>query len=391
MAKVHEGKGRDGQPHLSRPLLDLLRAGSRGEILRLLADGAMTEVGADGVVVVAMDAGGRVAVVEQRGAPALAGWSGEVDGVDAELGEQLRGCFARAHTLPMMSGGAIFGALVLLFEEPVVLGEGAGRTAQALVEIAASGLDKEERFEALTRSYAEVRASRKALERNERLRALGEMSAGIAHDLKNLLNPLSLYVQLLRRIIRRGAPGAEEAISEMDQVIHRSVDTVERFRAFSRQQPEGVVEAVDLDAVAREAIELSRPRIAATSRTAGVLLVEALGGPPPVRAQAAEMLTSILNLVVNSIDAMPDGGTVTVSTGARDDGAWVQVEDDGPGIPEDVQARIFDPFFSTKGAQGTGLGLSMVYAFVQRSGGNLSLVSEPARGARFTLWFPGAM
>lgn len=378
--------------HFTPALLELLRARTRPEILRLLADGAAGELSADALAVVEIREDGRVAVAEQRGAPAAAGWVGELDGIDEELGDQVRAAagdhFGRAHTLPMTSGGAIFGALILLFREPVVLGEGARRTAEALVDLAGSGLDKDQQYTALARSYAELRASRAALERTERLRSLGEMAAGIAHDLKNLLNPLSLYSQLLRRIVKRGGPGAVEALDEMDQVIRRGVDTVERLRAFSRQAPEERIEAVDLDGVAHEAIELSRPRIASTARTAGVALVEALGGPPPVKARTSEMVTAVLNLVVNAIDAMPGGGTVTVSTGARDGGAWVKVADDGPGIPDEIQSRIFEPFFSTKGAQGTGLGLAMVYAFVQRCGGTIALESAPGRGTSFMLWFP---
>ncbi len=374
---------------------DLLRADSRGEIVRQLADIAVGEVEADGAVVVELlpDGGGHV--TEARGVPgALTGWCGEIDTVDAELGRRLLPLaglrFAHARTLPLVSGGSLFGALVLFFQGQVP--EGGGVTmAQALVDIAATELDKERQRAELRRSNANLRASREVLERTERLRALGEMSAGISHDLLNILNPLSLHLQLLRRIIERGtpgAPGAQEAVAEMGNVLRRGVETVVRLRDFSRQAPEAPMQAVALDGLVHEAIELCHPRIASGQRAHGIRVVTEPGGPPPVPARAAEVLTAILNLLVNAVDAMVDGGTLTVRTGAEDAGAWVQVADEGPGIPEELQRRIFEPFFTTKGTAGTGLGLAMVYACVQRHGGKLTLDSAPGQGTRFTLWFP---
>jgi hypothetical protein len=201
---------------------------------------------------------------------------------------------------------------------------------------------------------------------------------------------ISLHLQLLRRIVKEGAPGAEEALAGMEQALRRGVETVERLCAFSRQSPESRIEPVDVDAVAREAIELSRPRIASTTRTAGVLLVAELGAPPSIPARSSEIMSGLLNLIVNAIDAMPDGGTVTVSTGAADRSTWVRVADDGPGIPDEIRARIFEPFFTTKGAHGTGLGLATVHALTQRYGGKVTLDTAPLLGTRFTLWFPSS-
>jgi signal transduction histidine kinase len=147
---------------------------------------------------------------------------------------------------------------------------------------------------------------------------------------------------------------------------------------------------VELDQIAHEALELARPRIAALRRARGIRLVEELGRPPPILAHSAELVSALLNLLVNGIDAMVDGGSLTISTGASEGGAWVRVHDQGPGIPDDVKERIFEPFFTTKGQQGTGLGLSMVYACVQRHGAKLQLDTAPGRGTTFTVWFPAA-
>ncbi len=317
-----------------------------------------------------------------------------MDVIDSELGERLlqrsAGAFAAVRTLPMMSEGDLFGALVLFYAAPAELDE----EAETLVDLAAISLGKARQYAELHRSYAELRASREALARTEKLRALGEMAAGISHDLKNILNPLSLHLQLLERTLKRGGPGAEDAIAEMKQVLRRGVETLDRLREFSRQAPERRAERVRLDALAHEAVELSRPRIASSpGRRRGITLVEEHAAQPLIEARPAELVTALLNILSNAIDALTEGGTVTVSTGAADGGAWVRIHDDGPGIPEEHRARIFEPFFTTKGAkEGTGLGLAMVYAFVQRHGGKLTLDAPqpPAHGTTFTIAFPAA-
>ena len=241
------------------------------------------------------------------------------------------------------------------------------------------------------RMREQLRVSQEALARAEKLRALGQMAAGISHDLKNILNPLSLQIQFLRRAVSRGeADDAHQTINDMDGVVRRGVETIERLRRFSRK-PDAAhgAELVDLNLLSHEAVEIARPRM--SSRSGPLCAIrEELGAPPLIRAGAEELLSSIVNLVVNAIDAMPDGGTITLRTGERDGGAWVVVADSGPGMPEEVAARVFEPFFTTKGQEGTGLGLAMVQASVQRHGGTLKLTTSPGQGARFELWFPGA-
>jgi signal transduction histidine kinase len=241
------------------------------------------------------------------------------------------------------------------------------------------------------RMREQILVSQEALLRSEKLRALGQMAAGISHDLKNILNPLSLQIQFLRRAVGRGeVEDAHQTINEMAGVVRRGVETIERLRRFSRK-PDAAhgEELVDLNLLAHEAIEIARPRM--SSRSGALCMIrEELGAPPLIRAGAEEILSSIINLVANAIDAQPDGGTITLRTGERDGGAWVDVADTGPGMSEDVAARVFEPFFTTKGQEGTGLGLAMVHASVERHRGTLKLTTSPGQGATFELWFPGA-
>jgi signal transduction histidine kinase len=247
---------------------------------------------------------------------------------------------------------------------------------------------------AIERELAEVkvrdqlRASEEVLRRTERLRSLGEMAAGISHDIKNILNPAGLQLTRLERAIGKNDLGiATDATTALRQVLARGVETVERLRAFSRQEPEPQRVAVDLDRIAAESIELARPRMSSSDRTPSHIVLEA-GGAPPIKGVAADLVGAVVNLIANAIDAMPRGGTITVSTGSDDEGPWLRVADDGPGMSPEVKARVFEPFFTTKGESGTGLGLAMVYACMVRHAGRVELDTAPGRGARFTLRFP---
>ena len=223
-----------------------------------------------------------------------------------------------------------------------------------------------------------------ALIRTEKFRALGQMSAGIAHDLKNILNPLLLYTDL----IRDAAGNREEVLDiadRIERILNRGLQTVERLRDFSRQSPEET-EAVptDLNAMAQEAIEISKPRLS------GIEVLVELASPPTVLIRPADCVTAVVNLLLNSADALAAKGRIRISTGASEGGAWIEVADNGPGIPPEIKSRVLEPFFTTKGEAGTGLGLSMVYAFTQRHGGRLEIESDLGQGLRARMWFPAA-
>jgi signal transduction histidine kinase len=240
------------------------------------------------------------------------------------------------------------------------------------------------------REHEDRRARRQAeytLARTEKLRALGQMAAGISHDLTNILNPLSLHLQIGGRAIDEGDPAkAREALAEMKQLLTRGVQTLERLRDYSRQSPESRPETIDLNHLVHEASEIAKPRMTGRSGRFTAFREE-LGSPEPFPGQPADILSALVNLIVNAIDALIKGGTITLRTGSCDGESWVEVADNGPGMPPEVERRVFEPFFSTKGDQGTGLGLAMVYACMQRHGGSVRLKTKPGEGTSFTLAF----
>jgi signal transduction histidine kinase len=288
------------------------------------------------------------------------------------------------HAFPLISEAALFGVLLVLYNESQPLEERPSVLIEGLTELTAISLNKTYQHQKLQKAFDDLRISQDTLVRTEKFRALGQMSAGIAHDLKNLLNPLLLYTDELRD--NAGNRQQElEILERVDRILLRGVETVERLREFSRQSSEET-DAVptDLNAMIHEAIEISRPRLKE------VVLVLKLGAPPKAVFRPADCVTAIVNLVFNAVDALQGKGTITVSSGSSEGGGWIEVADDGPGITPEIKARILEPFFTTKGDLGTGLGVPIVYAFTQRHGGKFEIESEPGRGARFKMWFPAS-
>jgi signal transduction histidine kinase len=359
------------------------------EVLPLLAEAAVERLGADAAAVVQIGADDQARLAAAHQLPgSLEGWQVEADTIGPELGQALlgacAGAFAQAHTLPLVAGGNLFGVLVLLSRAPLALEGERLELAEALTDLAAMALGRRAQLAELQQSDAELRSSTDTLARTEKLRALGQLAGGIPHDLLNILNPLTLQLQLLRRRVEKNPAAALETIANMEEVVRAGVATVERLRNFSRQTPERGVEPTDLNRIVTTAIELGRAR---ASERSGITLVPDLGTPPPVQASASELLTAVVNLVLNAIEAMPGGGRITVRSGADGAGGFVEVADDGPGMPPEVEKRVFEPFFTTK-SEGTGLGLAMVYSFVERQRGQLTLRTAPGEGTTFRLWFP---
>lgn len=356
-------------------------------ILELLASMGVERAGADASAVLRVARDGSVQVVAGVGLPPEVTGPLTIDTIGPELAAELLsragGRFVDAITMPLVADADLFGVLVLFFTVPGGADPRARLVAEGLCDLAAISLSKAERYADLARSHEELRASREVLARSEKLRALGQMAAGVSHDLKNLLNPLGLLLQLARRRIEKGGD-VLAVIDQLEVALKTGVQTVERLRDFSRQEPERAIVPLDLDATVAHALEVAGPRV---GQARGLVLERMLGSGVMVRVDSSSLVNAIVNLVLNATEAVPHGGTIAVSSGVDPEGAWVRVQDDGPGMPPEVEQRVFEPFFTTKDA-GTGLGLANVYAWMQRSGGRVELTTAPGEGARFTLRFP---
>ncbi len=228
------------------------------------------------------------------------------------------------------------------------------------------------------------------MHQSEKLTALGQMAGGIAHDFNNLLQAILGYAQLMGKnpsnvdVVRRGLDVIEKAATG-------GAETVRRIQKFARLRPEEAFVGLDLDQVIRDALAITRPRWEEKKLKAGVpLQLEVdLGSVPVVMGRPAELNEVVTNLILNAIDAMPRGGTLSLRTRRHDDRHVVfTVTDTGIGMTEEVSQRIFDPFFTTKGEEGTGLGLPVSYSIVKRHGGEMHVESRPGGGTTFTVVLP---
>jgi PAS domain S-box-containing protein len=243
---------------------------------------------------------------------------------------------------------------------------------------------------AIVRDTTAQRELEAQMHQSEKLTALGQMAGGIAHDFNNLLQAILGYAQLMGKnptnvdVVRRGLDVIEKAATG-------GAETVRRIQKFARLRPEEAFVGLDLDQVIRDSLAITRPRWEEKSLKAGIPLHLDLdlGGVPVVMGRPAELSEVVTNLILNAIDAMPQGGTLRLSTRRQGDRLVIfTVTDTGIGMTEDVRKRIFDPFFTTKGEEGTGLGLPVSYSIVKRHGGEMRVESTPDRGTTFSVLLP---
>ena len=245
----------------------------------------------------------------------------------------------------------------------------------------------------LEAALAELRQTQQQVIQQERLRALGQMASGIAHDFNNALSPILGFSELLLMIPE--SLDDKEKVTRYLKTIHTAAqdaaNVVSRLREFYRHREKGeFFQPVFLNQVVEQTISLTQPRWKDQAQANGVTVdVQAdLQEVPLIAGNEAELREVLTNLIFNAVDAMPRDGTVTLRT--RLDEGWVvlEVSDTGTGMTEEVRQRCLEPFFSTKGDRGTGLGLAMVFGTVQRHEGEIDIETEPGRGTTFIIRLP---
>ncbi|MFL6284336.1 MAG: GAF domain-containing protein [Pyrinomonadaceae bacterium] len=243
----------------------------------------------------------------------------------------------------------------------------------------------------ITRDVTELRRQREHAAQADKLRALGQLASGVAHDFNNALAAILGRAQLLRRSTECG----DDFAHGLDIILTAAEDaaaTVRRIRSFAHQSPAEMHAGLDVRELLRDAVEITRTRWENDARARGLdyeVAVECeCGGELRTQGNASELREVFVNLIVNAIDAMPTGGRLGIR--CRRGGGRVQMlfTDTGAGMTEEVRARIFEPFFTTKGVHGTGLGLFVSYGIVERHAGHISASSEPGRGTTFTIDLP---
>lgn len=231
------------------------------------------------------------------------------------------------------------------------------------------------------------------LSQAQKMEALGQLASGIVHDFNNALTMIVGGIELLqlRPDVLQGDEDLQKYLRLMSVAAEDAGSVVGRLRELYRPREEGVpFRSVDLARIVYESVEMTRPRWESQAQAASIRveLRTELAATPTVLGSASELREALVNLIFNAVDAMPAGGTITVSTAVADSTVQLVVTDTGVGMTEDVRRRCLDPFFTTKGEHGSGLGLGMVYGVAMRHQGALNVESAVGAGTTFTLSLP---
>jgi len=320
---------------------------------------------------------------------------------DARIGYRTRSMLV----VPMKTpAGEIIGVLQLInckqvpgrpFARPQAMHEEALPFPERYLNLAASlasqagvAIQNAQLLEELRVALQELEKQQQRMVQTERLSALGEMAAGVSHDFNNLLAVVVGRADLLLGKVQD--PQISRHVSIIRQAAWDGAQTVRRIQEFTRTHQTRPVDRVDIPQVLRDVVELTRGRWKDEAQSRGVsyeVLVE--GGPaPPVGGISAELREVFMNLLINALDAMPGGGRFVFRVSSDRDTVTVAAEDTGCGMSDEVRWRVLEPFFTTKGLRGTGLGLSVSWGIVKRHGGSIDIESSSGVGSRFLVRLP---
>lgn len=294
----------------------------------------------------------------------------------------------------------VFGVLIAARRKARSFSSGECEFLRQASEHVALAAHQTELYGALERAYQDLRQTQKAMLQQERLLALGQMASGIAHDINNAISPVALYTESLLDKEPDLSPRVRGQLETIQRAIDDVARTVARMREFYRvREPQLTLQPVNMNVLVRQVIDLTRARWSDMAQQRGIAIeirTELDPGLPVIMGADNEIREALINLIFNAVDAMPNGGPLLVRTrvaqvDAKDAAGrkFVQVEviDSGIGMDEDTRRRCLEPFFSTKGERGTGLGLAMVYGTMQRHSADIEIESAVGQGTTIRLSF----
>ncbi|HSB12207.1 MAG TPA: GAF domain-containing protein [Blastocatellia bacterium] len=242
----------------------------------------------------------------------------------------------------------------------------------------------------IARDVTEERLASERAAQADKLRALGQLASGVAHNFNNILAAILGHAQLIKR------DSNDESLAQRIEIIeHAALDgaqTVKRIQAFGVQQTDSLDGAIDLNQLVGDSTTLTKARWCDEAQARGLQYkVEVdLQHVPPIQGSSSELKEVFVNIILNALDAMPQGGRLGIATEAQGDFATVSFSDSGIGMTSEVRDHLFEPFFTTKGMSGMGLGLAVSYSIVERHGGRIEVQSNPGHGTTFTISLPTA-
>jgi PAS domain S-box-containing protein len=327
----------------------------------------------------------------------------EPDTRDVKMAFPQKLAAAGLHSLvvaPLLVESKVFGVLVAARRKAHSFSSGECEFLLQLSEHVALAAHQAELHASLQRAYDDLRQTQQAVMQQERLRALGQMASGIAHDINNAISPMALSTEML---LERGSelnPRTRRHLEMIQQATDDVAKTVARMKEFYRQRElQLTLSPVHMNALVQQVVDLTRARWSDMPQQQGVVIEMRTEFAPNLQAimgVESEIREALINLIFNAVDAMPSGGTLTLRTRIEEHSQGssgnlhnlvVEVTDSGVGMDEETRRRCLEPFFTTKGERGTGLGLAMVYGVIQRHSADLEIESTPDQGTTVRLSF----
>jgi signal transduction histidine kinase len=295
---------------------------------------------------------------------------------------------------PLLAQGTVFGVLIAARKQPGTFSSNECEFLRQLGDHVALATHQAQLYSTLQQAYDDLRQSQQTVMQQERLRALGQMASGVAHDINNAVAPIALYTDSLLEHESGLSDRARGYLNIIRRAIADVGETVKGMRQFYRPQDgQSALTQIDLNPIVAQVIELTRGRWRDLPQQRGISIAMRTELQQPLAAilgQESEIRDALTNLIFNAVDAMPEGGTLSVRTRSSAQTVQLEVADSGIGMDEETRRRCLEPFFTTKGERGTGLGLAMVYGMVRRHSAELEVDSAAHQGTTFRVTFPAA-
>jgi PAS domain S-box-containing protein len=314
-----------------------------------------------------------------------------------------RGGLSSMVAAPLLVESKVFGVLIAARRQPCSFSSGECEFLRQASEHVALAAHQAQLYTALQQAYDDLRQTQNAVMQQERLLALGQMASGIAHDINNAISPVALYTELLLEKEPGLSPHARSYLKTIQRAIDDVARTVARMREFYRQrETQLMLVPVDMNLLVQQVADLTRARWSDMAQQRGIAIemrMELVADLPAIMGADNEIREALINLIFNAVDAMPDGGPLTLRTSVAQERTtfsaeppvrkFVQVEviDSGIGMDEETRRRCLEPFFTTKGERGTGLGLAMVYGTMERHSADIEIESAAGAGTTMRLRF----
>ena len=294
--------------------------------------------------------------------------------------------------VPLFLDGKMFGLLVFMRRQLDGFDPAEREFIRSLSTHVALAVRQAQLYEDLQTAYNELHKTQQAVMQQERLKALGQMASGIAHDINNALSPIVGFAELLMQIEVNLTVDGKKYLTYIKTAGEDIAHIVAGLREFYRLRDEHeALHSLNLNRIVEQVVDMTRPRWRDLAQRRRIMievrkdLAPALLELVGIESEIREALT---NLIINAVDAMPSGGTLTIRTRGVESTIILEICDTGIGMDEQTRKRCLEPFFSTKGKRGTGLGLAMVYGIMERHEGRIEIESEPGQGTTMRLVFP---